>query len=218
MKNHRVILTSFASAVVLAGALAAWAQQVDQNNQRNQNNQASQSDQANQNSTSSDSGTAAGRDLGKLDDKTKGATIRASQLMGQNIKNSNGDNVGEIKDLVIDPSGKVRYAAVTYGGFLGLGSKLFAVPFEAFHVSHDPNDRNSRSGASDRNDRSDRNNYVLTLDVTKDQLKGAQGFDNDRWPDFADTNFTQELHRRYNVDRSQNNSQAERDQNRNQSR
>src|SRR3954470_6270786 len=135
MKNHRVTVASFVSVVVLAGALAAWAQQGNQNNQ---------STQSSQSSTSSDSqsSAAAGHDFGKLDDKTRGATIRASQLMGQNLKNSNGDSVGEIKDLVIDSSGKIRYAAVTYGGFLGLGSKLFAVPFEAFHVSHDPNNRN----------------------------------------------------------------------------
>jgi sporulation protein YlmC with PRC-barrel domain len=198
MKTHRITMASFVSAVVLAGALAAWAQQA------NQNNPGSQTDQANQNAATANaqSGTAdANRDLAKLDDKTRGATIRASQLIGQNLKNSKGDSVGEIKDLVIDASGKVRYAAVTYGGVLGIGSKLFAVPFEAFRVRHDPNDPN------------DPNDYALTLDVTKDQLDGAQGFDNDRWPDFADTKFTQELDRRYNVNR-----QAERSQTTNPSR
>src|SRR5262245_61191467 len=75
------------------------------------------------------------RGLGKLDTKTSGANIRASKLIGANLKNSNDESVGEIKDLVVDATtGKVRYAAVTYGGFLGLGSKLFAVPFEAFRV------------------------------------------------------------------------------------
>ena len=144
--------------------------------------------------TTADKQTAqsAGRDLGKLDDKTSGATIRASQLTGMNIKNSAGDNVGEIKDLVIDPSGRVRYVAVTYGGFLGLGTKLFAVPFEAFKVRQDPDDPN------------DPDDYVLTLDVTKEQLDGAQGFDNDKWPNFADRSLTEELDRRYKVDRSQN--------------
>jgi sporulation protein YlmC with PRC-barrel domain len=194
MKTHRIAVASFASAVVLAGALAAWAQQA------NQNKQAGQTDQSNQNTATADSQSGAAgsnQDLGKLDDKTRGATIRASQLIGQNLKNSKGDNVGEIKDLVIDASGKIRYAAVTYGGFLGLGSKLFAVPFEAFQVRHDPNDRNVR------------NDYVLTLDVTKNQLDGAQGFDNDRWPDFADTKFTQELDRRYNVNRQASRSQTD---------
>jgi sporulation protein YlmC with PRC-barrel domain len=207
MKTKRITVASFVSAVVLTGALAAVAQQANQSSQRNQSGQ---TDQTNQNSSSADSQSGAGgnQGLGKLDDKTRGATIRASQLMGQDIKNSNGDNVGEIKDLVIDGSGKVRYAAVTYGGFIGIGSKMFAVPFEAFQVRQNPNDRN------------DRDDNVLTLNVTKEQLEGAQGFDNDRWPDFADNKFTQELDRRYKVDRSQTNSssQAERSQNRNESR
>ena len=80
------------------------------------------------------------------------------------IKNSNGDDIGEVQDLVIDSSGKVRYVAVQYGGFLGLGSKLFAVPFEAFKVRQDPDDPD------------DHDDYVLTLDVTKEQLEGDQGF------------------------------------------
>jgi len=95
---------------------------------------------------------------------------------------------------VIDGNtGRVRYAAVTYGGFLGMGSKLFAVPFEAFQV---------KSKSANTND------YVLVLNVTKDQLKGAEGFDKDRWPDFADRNFTRELERRYNVDRTANRSRG----------
>ena len=178
MTNQRVTLASVVSAVMLA-ALAAMAQPADP---------------ANRNRKSGDSqpGTpGASRNLSQLDDKTRGATIRASQLIGQDLKNSKGENVGEINDLVIDASGKVRYAAVKYGGILGVGSKLFAVPFEAFHVRQDPDDPN------------DPDDYVLTLDVTKEQLDGAQGFEDDQWPNFADTKFTQELDRRYKVDRSQ---------------
>jgi len=140
--------------------------------------------------------SAADQGLGKLDKKTMGATIRASQLIGTNLKNSKGDSVGEIKDLVIDGTGKVRYAAVTYGGFLGVGSKLFAVPFQAFRVSQNPNDPN------------DRGDYVLTLDVTKEQLSGAEGFDNDRWPNFADTKFTRDLYRRYKLEHNPANAGA----------
>lgn len=131
------------------------------------------------------------RNLSKLDDRTSGATIRASQLTGMNIKNSKGDSLGEIKDLVIDSSGRVRYAAVTYGGFAGFGSKLFAVPFEAFHVNQNPNDPN------------DTDDYVLTLDVTQEQLDGAEGFDNDHWPNFADQKFIQDLDRRYKINRGE---------------
>jgi hypothetical protein len=105
-----------------------------------------------------------------------------------NIENQKGEGVGEINDLVIDgKTGKVRYVAVTYGGFLGVGDKLFAVPFEAFKV---------RRQAGDADD------YVLTLDVTQEQLEGAVGFDQESWPNFADRNFTEELDRRYGIDRT----------------
>jgi sporulation protein YlmC with PRC-barrel domain len=124
---------------------------------------------------------------GKLDAKTTGASIRASQLIGMNIQNSQGKSVGEINDLVLDANtGKVRYAAVTYGGFLGIGNKMFAVPFSAFKCQQDPDDADE---------------YVLVLNVTQETLEGAQGFDEEHWPNFANRNFTNEVDRRYGVER-----------------
>jgi sporulation protein YlmC with PRC-barrel domain len=196
MKSHRTTVAGFVSAIVVASALAAIAQQANQPNtdQKSATPPASTTD-VNQKTDAAPSDadrTAPKSDLSKLDEKTSGATVRASQLLGTNIRNSQDQNVGEIKDLVVDAkSGKVRYVAVTYGGFLGVGSKLFAVPFEAFRVRRDT-DTTLRTS-----------DYVLTLDVTKEQLEGAQGFDNDRWPDFADTRMAQELERRYKVDRTQ---------------
>ena len=90
---------------------------------------------------------------GNLDEKTTGSNVRASQLIGMNIQNPEGEGVGEVHDIVVDANnGRVRYAAVTYGGLFGLGNKLFAVPFEAFEV---------RTQADDRHE------YVLVLDVTQ---------------------------------------------------
>jgi sporulation protein YlmC with PRC-barrel domain len=199
MKSRRTAIAGLVSALALAGALAALAQQASQPatnpNNPNQNpaatpatpdtNRAGVVNRTDTPRTAASTKTS----LSKLDDKTSNATVRASKLIGTNLKNSNDESVGEIKDLVMDAStGKVRYVAVTYGGFLGLGSKLFAVPFEAFHV------RQNTSALTP-------GDYTLTLDVNKEQLKGAQGFDSDRWPDFANASFTQELDRRYNVDR-----------------
>ena len=105
-----------------------------------------------------------------------------------NIVNSAGDDVGEVHDIVLDgQTGRVRYLAVTYGGFLGIGDKLFAVPYEAFQYQVDPNDADD---------------HVFVLNVTKQQLEGAQGFDQDNWPNFADKTFTSDLDRRYRVERS----------------
>jgi hypothetical protein len=81
-------------------------------------------------------------------------------------------------------SGKTRYVVVTYGGFLGIGNKLFAVPFEALRVTTKPNDSTK---------------HQLVLDVTKEQMEGAVGFDEDNWPDFHDPKFHSELMQRYRV-------------------
>ncbi|TWU08516.1 PRC-barrel domain-containing protein [Stieleria varia] len=134
-------------------------------------------------------------DAGKLDAKTQGANIRVSQLMGYNIQNSQGESVGEIKDVVINSrTGKVEYAAVTYGGFLGVGNKLFAVPFAAFKVQVDPDEAGDDDVDSD--------DYVLVLNVTQQQLEGQQGFDEDNWPNMADRQWAADLDKRYGVKRN----------------
>ena len=126
---------------------------------------------------------------GALDEKTTGANVRASQMIGMDIVNFEGESLGEINDFVIDANtGRIRYAAVEYGGFLGLGDKLFAVPFEAFQV---------------RPQQDDPDEMLLVLNVNQEQLEGAQGFDDEHWPNFADPKFTDEVDKRYGVDRSQ---------------
>lgn len=128
----------------------------------------------------------AGITAGKLDHKTSGSAVRASELIGMNIQNSQGESLGEINDLVMDANtGKIRYAAVSYGGFLGVGDKMFAVPWAAFKVHAEVDDPDD---------------YVLVLNITQQHLEGAQGFDKDHWPDFADKKFTDDLDRRYGVE------------------
>ncbi len=135
--------------------------------------------------------TAQGTDAGRLDSKTSGSNLRVSQLMGVNLQNAQGESVGEINDLVLDSkTGKVQYAAVTYGGFLGMGDKLFAVPFEAFSVQRDPDDPN------------DADEFVVVLNVSQKQLDGAVGFDHDHWPNMADQKWARDLDTRYGVDRT----------------
>jgi sporulation protein YlmC with PRC-barrel domain len=91
---------------------------------------------------------------------------RASKIIGTAVKDTYGDNLGDIKELVLNPeSGQVVYAVVSYGGALGLGDKLFAVPWKALHWA------------------ADKENYVLNID--KGTLKKAPGFDKAHWPDSA---------------------------------
>ncbi|WP_417740034.1 PRC-barrel domain-containing protein [Rosistilla oblonga] len=131
-----------------------------------------------------------GKRVGQFDEKLQGENIRVSQLIGMDIQNDRGEGVGEINDIVLDAAtGKVKYAAVTYGGFLGLGDKLFAVPFDAFKVKRNPDDPG------------DKGDMVFVLNVTQQQMEGAVGFDQENWPNFADKNFTRDLDKRYQINR-----------------
>jgi len=111
---------------------------------------------------------------------------RASQTIGMAVDNSNGDHLGKIEDLVFDPnSGKIRYAVLSFGGFLGLGDKYFAIPFN--HLKTEVT-KSSTTGSD---------SYRLVLDVSKDQLKNAPGFDSKNWPDFGDPSYGTSVDRFY---------------------
>jgi sporulation protein YlmC with PRC-barrel domain len=126
-------------------------------------------------------------DTSRLDSKTSSGTIRASKLIGMKLVNRANENVGSISDLVIDPNvGQVKYVAVSFGGFLGLGDKWFAVPIEAIKAELAKNSTSQ---------------YVMVLDVSKEQMKDAVGFDENNWPDFSDSQMTDGLYRRFNVER-----------------
>ncbi|QEG20333.1 PRC-barrel domain-containing protein [Mariniblastus fucicola] len=125
---------------------------------------------------------------GNLDPKTVGSHIRASQLMGRNIENNQGEDLGEVHDIVLDArTGKIGYVCVTYGGLLGIGNDLHAVPFEAFKFSADPDDRDET---------------ILVLNVTQEQMEGAKGFTESTWPNFADKRFTDSLGKRYGTQKT----------------
>ena len=124
------------------------------------------------------------RQLDRLEETAEKHSVRASQLIGLNIVNSSNDTVGEIDDLVLDDvSGNVRYAAVSIGGFLGMGTKLFAVPMSAFTITVDEDGKSTAS-----------------LPVTKDSFRGIEGFDKEHWPNVADQKWRQlndELYRNW---------------------
>ncbi len=100
--------------------------------------------------------------------------LSAGSLIGDDIKNPQGESLGDLKELMIDlGTGKVGYAVVGFGGILGMGEKLFAVPWQALRVDHE--------------------NKCLILNVAKDRLKDAPGFDKSNWPNFSDPTFTQQI-------------------------
>jgi sporulation protein YlmC with PRC-barrel domain len=112
-------------------------------------------------------------------DKPGGPTTRASKLIGAQVKNSAGENLGKIEDIVMDPmGGRVRYAVLSFGGFLGVGDKWFAVPWHSMTIEFD-------------GEKKDKFHFVFNVD--KERLKNAPGFDKNNWPDFGDSKWTLEI-------------------------
>ncbi len=110
------------------------------------------------------------------------APIKASSIIGTNVVSPKGENLGDVKEVVIDPrTGKVAYAVVSFGGFLSLGEKLFAIPFSA--LKYNVNATNSDLI---------QNEYVLN--ISRERLEKAPGFDADRWPLMSDEKWHRELH------------------------
>src|SRR5437870_2476489 len=116
--------------------------------------------------------------------------FRSGEIIGMPVRNREGDNLGKIDDLVIDmKNGEARYAALSFGGVAGIGSKLFAVPFEKMtFVFGEPNKANSRH---------------FMFEVAKDQLDRAPGFDSSHWPNVADPQWGASIDKHYNVERKE---------------
>lgn len=96
--------------------------------------------------------------------------LSATSITGDDVFNLQDEKLGTIEDLMIDlDEGKIRYAVLESGGFLGMGNHLFAVPWSAF--------------------KQDKVNKRFTLDVAVDRLKKAPGFDKDHWPNMADATW-----------------------------
>lgn len=93
--------------------------------------------------------------------------LTASTLTGNEVRNRKEEKLGSIEEIMLDvENGNVRYAVLASGGFLGIGERLFAIPWDALEL--------------------DTVNERFILDVEADRLKEAPGFDKDDWPDMAD--------------------------------
>ena len=108
--------------------------------------------------------------------------LSASSLTGDTVVNAQEENLGDIKEIMIDTAqGKIAYAALSFGGFLGLGDKLFAVPWDALKL--------------------DTEHERFVLDVPKEKLESAPGFDKDSWPDSADREWLGRVYDYYGSER-----------------
>ena len=108
----------------------------------------------------------------RMDTMQGGHAWKASELMGLSVRTTGNEEKGKIKDLMISPDGRVEYAAVSFGGFLGIGDKLFAVPLDAIHLEWKDNKISH-----------------ARVDVTEESIKQRKGFDETHWPEQGDRGF-----------------------------
>jgi sporulation protein YlmC with PRC-barrel domain len=90
--------------------------------------------------------------------------LTATTLIGNKVYNKEEEKLGDIKDIMMNVhDGKIEYMIIEFGGFLGIGEKLFAVPYKALTL--------------------DTNRHAFILDQRREVLENAPGFDKDHWPE-----------------------------------
>jgi sporulation protein YlmC with PRC-barrel domain len=130
-------------------------------------------------------GSVTGQDLDpdRYNDDRSGPGPRlltASTLEGDDVVNGVGEDLGKIEEIMLDvPQGRIAYAVLSFGGFLGIGNRLFAIPWQALKL--------------------DPVNHRFILDVPRERLDNAPGFDKDRWPDWADMSWAASIHDYYDT-------------------
>jgi len=93
--------------------------------------------------------------------------MTARTLTGDKVLNRQGRTLGKITDIMLDvPAGRIAYAVMSSGGFLGMGDRLFALPWSALTL--------------------DTVQKCFVMDADESRFDDAPGFDKDRWPSNAD--------------------------------
>jgi hypothetical protein len=99
-------------------------------------------------------------------------------VIGSKVVNAQNEDLGKIEDLVLDAgAGRIAYAVLSFGGFLGMGEKYFAIPWNAFRFNLKEN--------------------RAVLNVDKKLLENAPGFDKDNWPNMADSVWGNSIYKHY---------------------
>ena len=90
--------------------------------------------------------------------------LTATSIIGDRVENKAGEDLGKIKDIMLNiRTGRVQYLIIEFGGFLGFGEKLFAIPFTALKINT--------------------KNEDFIFDVERHILEKAPGFNPEHWPD-----------------------------------
>lgn len=111
-------------------------------------------------------------------EKMSEEVVKTVEVIGINVKNDKKENLGEIEEIILDKvNGNARYVVLSFGGFLGMADKLFALPWNA--INYDPIEE------------------CFMLHIDKEKLKNAPGFDKNHWPDMADRTWASTIYTYY---------------------
>jgi sporulation protein YlmC with PRC-barrel domain len=168
----------------LALVLMLWAASMaaqPQTSQPGQAGQAGQSSPSGMTQGSQDQGRSTGLQSSQQTDQSQQPQSasqfqpqldRVNHLIGSDVLNDQGQKIGKVEDIVLDSHDRtINYVVVSYGGTLGIGSKLTAVPWSDIKM----NDQ--------------KKNFVLNMSA--DQLKSAPSFDRNNWPNMSDQAWKQ---------------------------
>ena len=101
---------------------------------------------------------------------------RISKVIGSDVRNKSGEKIGDIRDLVVDDHGTIKLAIVSTGGFLGVGDRLHAVPWDVLTLG--PKDDH-------------------ILDIDRAHLQATPGFTSKTWPNLGDDHWVADNRRYY---------------------
>jgi sporulation protein YlmC with PRC-barrel domain len=108
--------------------------------------------------------------------------LSADSLVGAHVRNSAGEDLGTIDQIMVDiTANRIAYAVVSIGGFLGIGAKLVAVPWSVLRMNEGEHDETT--------------DFILNAD--RKTLKDAPSFDRGTWPDMTDTAYGDQIHQHF---------------------
>jgi sporulation protein YlmC with PRC-barrel domain len=106
------------------------------------------------------------------------SVLSAGTLIGTPVTNLDGEDLGHIEEIMLDlATGNVAYVVVSFGGLLGVGNKLFAIPWQSLHIDQDEE--------------------TAVMDVDRATLENAPGFDRNNWPQTVEPSWLGEVYTYY---------------------
>jgi len=172
MYNKKIVIRGLLVVSVI-GMLCGYAWAAQQSGQTEPNKPA-QGDQTGSQQQAGTTGQATTQQQAMPSSRTTPAgqemtLLKTNELIGKEVKNTQDEKLGVIHDIVLTPDcQQASYAALSYGGVFGVGSKLYAIPWQALHFGP---------------------KGEITLSAAKDQFTEAASFPNNDWPSRGDTRW-----------------------------